>query len=88
MKTFESPQGWVFSSPYKDQLPALLLSQKNILITHPPRPDQPPGLLMTLNVVYTETFQHVNAPLSQKQQPQQHHHQQQQVLEIKTSSLL
>ena len=46
-----------------------------ILITHLPLPDQPHGLPMTLNVVYTEIFQHVNAPLPQQQPPQHHHHQ-------------
>ena len=47
-----------------------------ILITHPPLPDQPPGLPMTLNVVYTEIFQQVNAPLLRQPQPQQQHHHQ------------
>jgi hypothetical protein len=37
---------------------------------------------VTLNVVYTEIFQHLNAPLPQQPQPPQHHHQQQQILEI------
>jgi ATP-dependent DNA helicase PIF1 len=31
------------------------------MITHPPLPDQPPGLPMTLNVVYTEIFKQINA---------------------------
>jgi ATP-dependent DNA helicase PIF1 len=47
-----------------------------ILITHPLLPNQPPALPMTLNVVYTEIFQHVNAPRPQQQQPRQ------QILEI------
>jgi ATP-dependent DNA helicase PIF1 len=49
---------------------------------HPPLSDQPPGLPMTLNVVYTEIFNQINTPLPQQQQPQHHHHQQQQILEI------
>ena len=39
-----------------------------ILSIHPPLPDQPPGLPMTLNGVYTEIFEQVNA--SPPQQPQ------------------
>jgi hypothetical protein len=50
-----------------------------ISITQPPLPNQPPGLR---NVVYTEIFLQVNAPLPQQQQAQQHHHQQQHILEI------
>jgi hypothetical protein len=42
-----------------------------ILITHPPLHNQPPGLPMTRNIVYTEIFQHANAPRPQQQQPQQ-----------------
>ena len=42
-----------------------------ILITHPPLPNKPPALSMTRNVVYTEIFQHVNAPRPQQRQPQQ-----------------
>ena len=42
-----------------------------ILITHPLLPNQPPALSMTRNVVYTEIFQHVNAPRPQQRQPQQ-----------------
>jgi ATP-dependent DNA helicase PIF1 len=53
-----------------------------ILITHPPLPNQPPGLAVTLNVVHTEIFQHLNAPLPQQPQPPQHHHQQHQMLDI------
>ena len=45
-----------------------------ILITHPSLPNQPPGLPVTLNVVYTEIFRHLNAPLPQQPQPPQHHH--------------
>jgi hypothetical protein len=45
----------------------------SILITHPPLPNQPPSLPITLNVVYTEIFQQVNAPLPQQQHPQQRH---------------
>jgi len=48
-----------------------------ILIAHPPLPYLPPGLHMTLNVVYTEIFQQVNAPPPQQQQEQQ-----QQVFEV------
>jgi hypothetical protein len=51
--------------------------QITILTTHPPLPNRPPGLPMTLNVVYTEICQQVNAPLSQQQQQQQ-----QQILEV------
>jgi hypothetical protein len=47
-----------------------------ILITHPPLPNQPPGLVMTRNVIYTEIFQHIKAPPPQQQQPQE------QILEI------
>jgi ATP-dependent DNA helicase PIF1 len=53
-----------------------------ILITHPPLPNQPPGLPVTLNVVHTEIFQHLNAPLPQQPQPPQQHQQQHQILEI------
>jgi len=48
-----------------------------ILSIHPPLPDQPPGLPMTLNVVYIEIFEQVNAP-----PPKQQHQQQQHILEI------
>jgi hypothetical protein len=34
-----------------------------MLITQPRLPGQPPDLPVTLNVVYTEIFQYVNAPL-------------------------
>jgi hypothetical protein len=37
---------------------------------------------MTLNVVYTEIFQQVNAPLPQQPQPQQHYFQHQHIREI------